>query len=66
MLGGCGLRVGYASGMPDEPEDDRPVEEIAEEVESDKDETTRREAFELALEDSDRSDEGAEVGDRIE
>ena len=46
--------------------DDRPVEEIAEDAQSNRDETTRREAFEQALEDSDRSEEGAEVGDQIE
>jgi hypothetical protein len=53
--------------MANEPvRDDRPIEEVATDAESNEDETTRREAFELALEESDRSDEGAEVGDAIE
>ena len=47
--------------------DDQPVEEIADEiVDSNSDETTRREALELELESRGRSDEGAEVGDEIE
>jgi hypothetical protein len=46
--------------------DDRPVEEIAEDAKSNGDETTRREAFELALDETGRSEEGAEVGDQIE
>jgi hypothetical protein len=59
--------TGYGRGMTNGTgADDRPVEEIAEDSKSNTDETTRREAFEQALEDSDRSDEGAEVGDQIE
>jgi hypothetical protein len=47
--------------------DDQPVEEIADDIaDSNPDETTRREAFELELESQGRSDEGAEVGDEIE
>jgi len=47
--------------------EDKPVEELADEAaERNEDETTRREALELDLEDRDRSDEGVEVGDEIE
>ena len=61
------VRCGYARVMASEPNcDDRPVEEIAEDAKSNGDETTRREAFELALDETGRSQEGAEVGDQIE
>lgn len=46
--------------------DDRPVEDIAEDAKSSRDETTRREAFELALDETGRSGEGADVGDQVE
>jgi hypothetical protein len=53
--------------MTNEPTpDQRPVEEIAEDAKSNKDDTTRREAFEQALDESDRSEEGTEVGDQME
>ena len=69
--GWCTGDAGYRSKMPrDTPisnADDQPVEEIAEDIaETNRDETTRREAFELELEERGRSDEGAEVGDHIE
>jgi hypothetical protein len=53
--------------MTNEPaRDHRPIEDIADDAESNADETTRREAFEQALDESDRSDEGANVGDQMD
>ena len=53
--------------MTNEPaRDNRPIEEIADDAASNTDETTRREAFEQALDESDRSDEGADVGDQMD
>jgi len=46
--------------------DDRPLEELARDAESNQDETTRREALEQELEEEGRSDEGADVGDQME
>jgi len=43
------------------------VEELAEDAaERNPDETTRREALELDLQERDRSDEGADVGDQMD
>lgn len=46
--------------------DDRPIEELEQDAESNRDRTTRREALEQELEDAGRSDEGAEVGDQMD
>jgi len=45
---------------------ERPIEELQEDAESNRDETTRREALEQELEEEGRSDEGAELGDQME
>ena len=49
---------------PDQHE--RPIEELQHDAESNRDDTTRREALEQELEEEGRSDEGAEVGDQME
>jgi len=46
--------------------DDRPIEELERDAESNHDKTTRREALEQELEETGRSDEGADVGDQME
>ena len=46
--------------------DERPIEELQRDSESNRDETTRREALEQELEDEGRSDEGADVGDQMD
>ena len=46
--------------------DDRPIEELERDAESNRDRTTRREALEQELEEADRSDEGADVGNQME
>jgi hypothetical protein len=53
--------------MPDDPDEKhRELEELEEEAaERNPDETTRREALELELEDEDRSELGAEIGDEM-
>jgi hypothetical protein len=52
---------------PTHEPDDQPIEEIAEEIaENNPDETTRREALELELEERGRSEEGAEIGDHLD
>ncbi|HEY2813115.1 MAG TPA: hypothetical protein VGJ03_06615 [Acidimicrobiales bacterium] len=56
---------------PDDTSDDADTLETPEELEADAaarnpDETTRREALELELEEEGRSDLGAEIGDEIQ
>lgn len=51
---------------PHPDRDDRPLEEVAADAESNADETTRREALEQELEDEGRSDEGASIGDQMD
>jgi len=51
---------------PPTDRDDRPVEELVADAESNADETTRREALEQELEDQGRSDEGENVGDQMD
>jgi len=46
--------------------DDRPLEELERDAESNQDETTRREALEQELGEEGRSNEGADVGDQME
>jgi hypothetical protein len=53
--------------QPNQDHEGLPVDEIEEAVElHNRDETTKREAFEQELVAQDRSDEGEEVGDHIE
>ena len=47
-------------------QDDRPIEELERDAESNRDKTTRREALEQELEEQGRSDEGEDVGDQME
>jgi hypothetical protein len=54
-------------GDPVRPERKRSVDDLADEAaERNPDETTRREALELDLQERGRSDEGADVGDEMD
>jgi len=46
--------------------EERPIEELEQDAESNRDKTTRREALEQELESEGRSDEGADVGDQMD
>lgn len=47
--------------------DERPLDEVVDDIaEHNRDETTRREALELELEDEGRSEEGEHVGEHID
>jgi len=46
--------------------DDRPIEELERDAESNRDTTTRREALEQELEEQGRSEEGEDIGDQME
>ena len=50
------------TGRRNEPHDEEPVQQLAEEItDENPDRTTRREALELELMDEDRSEEGADA-----
>lgn len=51
---------------PEPDDDDRSLDDIVADAESNADETTRREALEQELEDEGRSEDGSYIGDQMD